>query len=46
MKAVREALCAGSVLAFGAACLAVFADQRQAAPLAFLPAGRVRDYDV
>lgn len=34
MKAVREALCAGAVLAFGAASLAVFADQRQSAPLA------------
>src|ERR1017187_1896724 len=33
MKAVREALCAGAFLTFGAAGFAVFADQRQPAPL-------------
>ena len=33
MKAVREVLCAGVVLTFGAAGFAVFADQRRPAPL-------------
>ena len=33
MKAVRVALCAGAVLTFGAGGSAVFADQRQPAPL-------------
>ena len=33
MRAVRVALCAGAVLTFGAGGFAVFADQREAAPL-------------